>query len=51
MAAKKVLKDIAEMLNLSVKTVSTHRARILRKMNMENNAQITHYAIKSNLMD
>lgn len=50
-ASGKRVTDIAEMLNLSVKTVSTHRARILRKMNMENNAQITHYAIKNNLVD
>jgi DNA-binding NarL/FixJ family response regulator len=42
--------EIAETLNLSVKTISTHRARILKKMHMDNNAQITHYAIKNNLV-
>ena len=49
-ASGKTVKDIAEELNLSVKTISTHRARILRKMHMDNNAQLTHYAIKHNLV-
>jgi two-component system invasion response regulator UvrY len=49
-ASGKTVKDIAEDLNLSVKTISTHRARILRKMHMDNNAQLTHYAIKHNLV-
>ncbi len=42
---------IADMLCLSVKTVSTYRARILEKMNMSNNADIIYYAIKENLID
>jgi DNA-binding NarL/FixJ family response regulator len=33
-----------------VKTISTHRARILKKMDMDNNAQLTHYAIKHGLV-
>ena len=41
---------ISEELNLSVKTVSTYRARILEKMSMKSNAEITHYAIKSGLI-
>jgi DNA-binding NarL/FixJ family response regulator len=49
-ASGKTVKEIAEALNLSVKTISTHRARILKKMHMENNAQLTHYAIKNNLV-
>jgi two-component system invasion response regulator UvrY len=49
-ASGKTVKDIAEELNLSVKTISTHRARILRKMHMDNNAQLTHYAIKHDLV-
>ncbi len=49
-ASGKTVKEIAEDLNLSVKTISTHRARILRKMHMDNNAQITHYAIKHGLV-
>lgn len=47
----KRVKDIASSLSLSEKTVSTHRARILQKMNMQTNAQLTHYAIKNNLVD
>jgi two-component system invasion response regulator UvrY len=42
---------IADELCLSVKTVSTYRARVLEKMNMTNNADIIYYAIKQNLID
>jgi two-component system invasion response regulator UvrY len=41
---------IADELNLSVKTVSTYRARILEKMAMRSNADITYYAIKNGLI-
>lgn len=40
---------IAEKLCVSVKTVSTYRARILEKMGMENNAQLMRYAIDNRL--
>ncbi len=49
-ASGKTVKEIAEALNLSVKTISTHRARILKKMHMDNNAQLTYYAIKHGLV-
>lgn len=49
-ASGKRVKDIAEVLSLSVKTISTHRARILQKMGMETSAQLTHYAIKTGLV-
>ncbi len=42
---------IAEALCLSVKTVSTYRARVLEKMNMATNADLIYYAIKQNLID
>jgi DNA-binding NarL/FixJ family response regulator len=45
------LADIAEALALSPKTVSVYRARILEKMNMGNNAELTHYAIRNGLVD
>jgi DNA-binding NarL/FixJ family response regulator len=45
-ASGKTVGTIAEELNLSVKTVSTHRVHILEKMNMKNNAELTNYAIK-----
>ncbi len=41
--------EIAEDLFLSVKTVSPYRARILEKMGMKTNAQVTYYAIKHGL--
>lgn len=46
----KTVKEIADALSLSVKTISTHRSRILKKMGMRNNAQLTHYAIKQKLV-
>ena len=42
--------DIAKALSLSVKTVSTYRTRILEKMGMKTNADITTYAIKNSLL-
>ena len=50
-ASGKQVKDVAQELCLSLKTVSTYRARILSKMEMENNAELTHYAIKNGLVD
>jgi len=50
-ASGKTVKDIAAELALSEKTVSTYRARILEKMNMKSNAELTHYAIKLDLVD
>ncbi len=44
------IKDIAEKLCLSVKTVSSHRARILTKMRMKNNAQLVQYALENKLI-
>jgi len=49
-ATGKRLKAIAEELHLSVNTVSTYRSRILEKMEMENNADMIHYAIKNKLI-
>lgn len=48
-AAGKTVSDIAAIVNLSVKTVSTYRARILEKMGMESNAELTAYAIKNGI--
>lgn len=49
-AMGKTISDIARELNLSVNTVSTYRIRILEKMKMKTNAEITHYAIKNSLV-
>lgn len=42
---------IADKLSLSVKTVSMYRTRLLEKMHMKNNAELTHYAIRHGLVD
>lgn len=50
-ASGKTLKEISDQLSLSIKTISTYRSRILEKMNMKSNAELTHYAIKNKLVD
>jgi two-component system, NarL family, invasion response regulator UvrY len=50
-ASGKTVGEIAEILSRSVKTVSSHRVRILEKMNMKTNAELTHYSIKNQLVD
>jgi DNA-binding NarL/FixJ family response regulator len=50
-AAGKQLSEIAAGLALSPKTVSVYRARLLEKMNLANNAELTRYAIKAGLVD
>jgi len=42
--------DVANKLSLSVKTVSMYRARLLEKMHLKHNAELTHYAFKHNLV-
>jgi two-component system invasion response regulator UvrY len=42
---------IADKLSLSVKTISMYRSRLLAKMSLKNNAELTHYAIKHGLVD
>jgi DNA-binding NarL/FixJ family response regulator len=50
-ASGKTLTQIAEELNLSVKTVSVYRARLLEKMRLRNNAELTHYGLKFGLVE
>ena len=50
LAAGSPVSEIADKLSLSVTTVSTYRARILAKMNLRNNADLTLYAIKNQLL-
>lgn len=50
-ASGKSLKEIGDELFLSAKTISTYRARILEKMNMKNNAELTLYASHNMLLD
>jgi DNA-binding NarL/FixJ family response regulator len=49
-ASGKTVKEISEDLSLSVKTISTYRARILEKMKMKNIAELIRYAIKNGLV-
>ena len=49
-AAGKSVKEIAKELFLSVKTISTYRARILEKMKMRSNSELTYYAIQNKLI-
>jgi two-component system invasion response regulator UvrY len=50
LASGRKVKEIATELSLSAKTISTYRARLLIKMNMETNAELTHYAIQNELV-
>ena len=50
MASGKTQTQIAGELSLSIKTIGTYRTRILSKMNMNNNAEITRYAIENKLI-
>ena len=50
-ASGKTLTQIREELNLSVKTVSVYRARLLEKMRLSNNAELTHYGLKHGLVE
>jgi DNA-binding NarL/FixJ family response regulator len=43
--------EIAEQLNLSVKTVSTHKARLMQKLGLANSAELVRYAISHGLLD
>ena len=51
LASGESVSKIAEDLFLSVKTVSTYRTRILEKMQMSSNADLTYYAVKNNVID
>ena len=50
-ASGKTVGEIAGILSLSDKTISTYRARILEKMGMKTNAELTHYAIQNKLVE
>ncbi|MBU2445036.1 MAG: response regulator transcription factor [Bacteroidetes bacterium] len=49
-ASGKTVSQIAEQLFLSVNTISTYRRRILNKMNMNTNSELTYYCIKNGLV-
>jgi two-component system invasion response regulator UvrY len=51
LASGRTVSQVAGDLGLSVKTVSTHRTRILKKMEMKTNAELTHYAVRSRIIE
>jgi two-component system invasion response regulator UvrY len=51
LALGKTVSEVAEELLLSVKTVSTYRSRVLEKMKMTSNAEITRYALQNGLIN
>jgi DNA-binding NarL/FixJ family response regulator len=50
-ASGKTVGEIAEILSLSDSTISTYRARLLEKMGIKTNAELTHYAIQNKLVE
>lgn len=50
-ASGKTVSEIAAELALSVKTISMYRSRLLQKMKLKHNAELTHYAIKNHLVE
>ena len=50
-ASGKTVSEIAELLSRSVKTISTYRSRIMEKMGMRTNAEITYYVIQNKLVE
>jgi DNA-binding NarL/FixJ family response regulator len=50
-ASGKTVKEIAEGMSLSVKTVSTYRGRVLKKIGVRNNADLTRYAMNHQLVN
>ena len=49
-ASGKCVSDIGKELNLSVKTISMYRSRLLQKMKLKNNAELMYYAMKNKLV-
>jgi DNA-binding NarL/FixJ family response regulator len=50
-AAGVPLTEIGEKLHVSVKTISSYRARIMEKMQMKSNADLTRYAMTHSMID
>jgi two-component system, NarL family, invasion response regulator UvrY len=51
LASGKTVTEIAECLSLSDKTISTYRARVLEKMRLKTNAELTYYAMQNRLIE
>jgi DNA-binding NarL/FixJ family response regulator len=44
-------REIASAYNISIKTVETYRARLLKKLNLRNNAELSRFAIQNHLIE
>ena len=44
-------KSIAKMLGISVKTVETHRAAVMRKLNLSSSAALVRYAVRNKIIE
>ena len=51
LAHGKTVNDIADELAISNKTVSTHKARLMQKMNLASNAELVRYGVKHDLIE
>jgi DNA-binding NarL/FixJ family response regulator len=49
-ASGKTVSEVAEEISLSVNTISTYRTRILEKLNLHNNSELTRFALDNNLV-
>jgi DNA-binding NarL/FixJ family response regulator len=49
-ASGKVVKEIADKLSLSPSTIATYRARLMEKLELKSNVELTQYAIRNNLV-
>jgi DNA-binding CsgD family transcriptional regulator len=49
LAEGKSNKEVAAVLNISVKTAETHRANIMRKLNLHSTSDLVHYAVRNRI--
>jgi two-component system, NarL family, invasion response regulator UvrY len=50
LSSGKTVREIAAELSLSVKTISTYRVRVLEKLQLKNNVEMTRYALKQGIV-
>jgi len=51
LASGRTVSQVADLLHLSVKTISTYRARVLEKMGLQTNAELTMYAVRNGIVE
>ena len=50
LASGKTVSQVAEMLSIALTTVSTHRSRVMEKLNLSTNSDLTRYAISNHII-